>query len=155
MAENVLKWGKMFLGEYEHTIDAKGRVIVPSKYREEIGGQKVVVTRGLDDNLVVYTEEGFQKYADRWMEQLSAGKADYRKLRRFLSTSAESCELDKQGRILLSAKLREFAHLEKDVIISGNLSNFEIWNPQRWAEASDFGDEGDISRQIEALDIKI
>ncbi len=145
----------MFLGQFEHTLDEKGRVIIPSKYRDEIGEQKLVVTRGLDDNLVVYTEEGFRVFAEQWMEQLSAGKADYRRLRRFVATNAENCELDKQGRILISAKLREFAHLEKDVVISGNLNNFEIWNPARWEEASDFGDDGAIAQEIEALDIRI
>ncbi len=145
----------MFLGQFEHTLDEKGRLIIPSKYRDEIGDQKLVVTRGLDDNLVVYTEEGFRVFAEQWMEQLSAGKADYRRLRRFVATNAENCELDKQGRILISQKLREFAHLAKDVVISGNLNNFEIWNPARWEEASDFGDEGAVAREIEALDIRI
>ena len=144
----------MFLGEYAHALDAKGRVIIPSKYRDEIGEQKLVVTCGLDGNLVVYTEAGFQEYAQRWME-LTTGKADYRKWRRFVGTTAEYCEIDKQGRILLSAKLREHAKLVKDVVISGNLSNFEIWNPDRWQEVSDFGDESAISAQIEALDIRI
>ncbi len=145
----------MFLGQFEHALDAKGRLIIPSKYRDEIGEQKLVVTRGLDENLVVYTEEGFRKFAEAWMEQLSAGKADYRKLRRFVATNAETCELDKQGRILISGKLREHARLEKEVIISGNLSNFEVWNPDRWGEVSDFGDDEEISRTIESLDIRI
>jgi MraZ protein len=145
----------LFLGTYEHTIDEKGRVIIPSKYREEIGESKLIVTRGLDDNLVVYTEEGFHTFAERWMEQLSAGRSDFRKLRRYVAVNAETCDLDKQGRILLPAKLREHAHLTRDVVISGNLSTFEIWDPQRFAEASDFGDEGDISKQIEMLDIRI
>ena len=145
----------MFLGQFEHALDEKGRLIIPSKYRDEIGSQKLVVTRGLDGNLVVYTEEGFRAFAEQWMEQLSAGKADYRKLRRFVATNSENCELDKQGRILISNKLREFAGLTKDVVISGNLSNFEIWNPARWEEAGDFGDDGDIAAQVESLDIRI
>ena len=86
---------------------------------------------------------------------LTTGKADYRKLRRYVAANAENCELDKQGRILLSAKLRNHANLVKDVVISGNLSNLEIWNPDRYKEASDFGDDGDISARIEELDIRI
>ena len=145
---------EMFLGEFAHALDAKGRIIIPSKYRDEIGEQKLVVTPGLDGNLVVYTEEGFREYAQHWLE-LTTGKADYRKLRRYVAANAENCELDKQGRILLSPKLREHAGLVRDVVISGNLSNFEIWNPERWKEASDFGDEGEVSRRIEELDIRI
>ena len=129
-------------------------MIIPSKYRDEIGKQKLVVTRGLDENLVVYTQEGFEKSAEALMEQLSSGKADGRKLRRYFATNAENCELDKQGRILLSAKLRAHAKLDRDVVISGNLENFEIWNPERWEEVSDFGDGGDIAEQFESLDIR-
>ena len=144
----------MFLGTYNHSIDPKGRVIVPSKFRDEIGDQKLVVTRGIDKNLVVYTEDGFRDYAQRWME-LTTGKAEYRKWRRFVASSAEYCELDKQGRILLSAKQREIAGLTKDVVINGNLSNFEIWEPGIWEEVSDFGDADEISEKIEDLDVRI
>ena len=144
----------MFLGEFQHSLDDKGRIIIPSKYREEIGENKLVVTQGLDKNLVVYTEEGFREYAQRWLE-LTTAKADYRKWRRFVASTAETVELDKQGRILISANLRKHAGLVKDAVISGNLSNFEIWSPERWEEASDFGDEEDISGKIEELDIRI
>lgn len=144
----------MFLGEYEHSLDPKGRLIIPSKYRDEIGKQKLVVARGLDVNLVVYTEDAFKEYARKWME-LSTGKADYRKWRRYVASTAEYCELDKQGRILISAKLRDHAGLNKDVVISGNLDNFEIWAPERWKEAGDFGDDGEISEKIESLDVMI
>ena len=144
----------MFLGEYEHSLDTKGRLIIPSKYRDEIGTQKLVVARGLDVNLVVYTEEAFKEYAQKWME-LSTGRADYRKWRRYVASTAEYCELDKQGRILISSKLREHAGLSKDVVISGNLDNFEIWDPERWKEASDFGDDEEISEKIESLDVMI
>ena len=87
--------------------------------------------------------------------ELSTGKADYRKWRRYVASTAEYCELDKQGRILISAKLRDHAGLNKDVVISGNLDNFEIWAPERWKEAGDFGDDGEISEKIESLDVMI
>ena len=144
----------MFLGEFEHALDAKGRVIIPSKFRDEIGEQKLVITPGLDKNLVVYTEEGFRDYAEHWLE-LSTGKANYRKLRRYVAANAEHVELDRQGRILISSKLRERAGLVRDVVVSGNLSNFEIWSPEAWKEASEFGDDSEIARQIEELDIRI
>ena len=146
----------MFLGESRHSIDAKGRIIVPSKYREFIGDQKLVVTRGLDaNNLVVYTEEGFREYAQRWME-LTTGKAQNRKLRRFVFSTAEYCDLDKQGRILLSAKHREFAGLEKDAVINGNMNSFEIWNPEHWDEVSgEFDDIRELSQEIEDADLFI
>ena len=144
----------MFLGEFRHSLDVKGRLNIPSRYREEIGEQKLVATRGLDGNLVVYTEKGFEEYAARWME-LSTGKADYRKWRRFVASTAEYCMLDKQGRILISENLRKHAGLVKEAVISGNFDNFEIWSPERWEEVSNFGDNEEISNRIEELDVRI
>ena len=72
-----------------------------------------------------------------------------------MASTAETVELDKMGRILIDSGLRKHAGLIKDAVISGNLNNFEIWSPERWKEASDFGDEADISSRIEELDIRI
>ena len=144
----------MFLGEFRHSLDDQGRIIIPSRYRDEIGESRLVVTQGLDKNLVVYTEEGVREYAERWLE-LTTAKADYRKWRRYVASTAETVELDKMGRILIGSGLRKHAGLIKDAVISGNLNNFEIWSPERWKEASDFGDEADISSRIEELDIRI
>lgn len=143
----------MFMGEYSHTIDAKGRLIVPSKFRNELG-EMPVLTKGLDGCLSMYPYEEWVEF-EKKLRALPLTSKNARTFVRFFVSGASQCELDKQGRILISAKLREFAHLEKDVVISGNLNNFEIWNPARWEEASDFGDDGAIAQEIEALDIRI
>lgn len=144
----------MFLHTYFHSLDAKGRLIIPSKYRDDIEDGQVVVTRGWDANLVVYTMKAWKSYSESW-ENLSGSDPKVRKYRRFVATNAEQCELDKQGRILISQELRDHANLTKDVVISGNLSNFELWNPDRWKEASDFGDDETISKEIGELNARI
>ena len=144
----------MFLHTYEHALDAKGRLIIPSKYRDDIGAQPVIVTRGWDANLVVYTLASWEEYIQSWLS-LPTSDPKIRKYRRFVATNAEQCELDKQGRILISPELREHAGLTKDVVISGNLTNFELWNPERWKEASDFGDYETIAAEIGELNARI
>ncbi|MBQ0059732.1 MAG: division/cell wall cluster transcriptional repressor MraZ [Lachnospiraceae bacterium] len=140
----------MFLNTYEHSLDAKGRLIIPSKYRDAIPDGVVIVTRGWDGNLVAYTREAFENYMRSWQD-MSNFDPQVRKYKRFLSNNAEQCELDKQGRILISQKLRDHAHLEKDVIISGNYETFEIWSPERWDEISEFGDDDTIAAEIAAF----
>ena len=123
----------MFMGEYRHTVDPKGRLIVPSKFRELLGTE-FVVTRGLDGCLFVYPMDSWTAYVDKFM--------------RFLIAGANTCELDKQGRILLPATLREFAGLEKDVLLAGMLDHIEIWNEERWKENADFGDMDTIASHL-------
>lgn len=144
----------MFLHTYQHALDAKGRLIIPAKYRDDIGEQPVVVTRGWDANLVVYTMQAWEDYTRSWLE-LPTSDPKVRKYRRFIATNAEQCELDKQGRILISQELRDQANLTKDVIISGNLTSFELWTPERWEEASDFGDDDTIVSEIGQLNARI
>ena len=144
----------MFLHTYEHALDAKGRLIIPAKYRDDIGEQPVVVTCGFDANLAVYTMAAWEEYTRSWLE-LPGSDPKVRKYRRFVATNAEQCELDKQGRILISQELRERAGLVKDVVISGNLNSFELWNPERWQEVSDFGDEDTIAEEISSLNVRI
>lgn len=144
----------MFLHTYFHSLDAKGRLIIPSKYRDDIGKSQVVVTRGWDANLVVYTMEAWKTYTQSWLD-LPSSDPKVRKYRRFVATNAEQCELDKQGRILISQELRDHAGLTKDVVISGNLTSFELWNPERWKEVSDFGDDETISAEIGELNARI
>jgi MraZ protein len=144
----------LFLHTYIHALDAKGRLIIPSKYREEIGSEPVVVTRGWDANLVVYTMKEWVKYSQSWLD-LPGSDPKVRKYRRFVATNAEQCELDKQGRILISQKLRDHAGLTKDVVISGNLNSFELWTPERWKEVSDFGDDETIAEEIGGLNARI
>ena len=116
----------MFMGEYSHSIDAKGRLIMPAKYREQLGSE-FVVTKGLDGCLFVYPQEEWQSIETKFREVPLTTK-DARKFSRFFFAGAAACEIDKQGRILLPSVLREFAGLEKDVVLVGVLNRIEIWD---------------------------
>ena len=104
----------MFMGEYNHTIDAKGRMIVPAKFREQLGNE-FVVTKGLDGCLFVYSNEEWHRIEENLREKPLTSK-DARKFLRFFFAGAATCEVDKQGRILLPANLREYAGIDKDVV---------------------------------------
>ena len=116
----------MFMGEYSHTIDVKGRVILPAKFRDELG-MNFVVTRGLEGCLSVYTMDSWLHLADA-MKKSKASKENVRAFKRFVFGSAAEVEFDKQGRILIPGTLREYAHLEKEVTVLGTGDKIEIWN---------------------------
>lgn len=120
----------MFMGEYQHTIDAKGRLFMPAKLREALG-DKFVATKGLDGCLFVYHPEEWSKLEEK-MKALPFTRSDARAFQRFFFAGATECEVDKQGRILIPGHLRDFAALEKDVIIIGVSTRIEIWNKQAW-----------------------
>lgn len=125
----------MFTGEYNHTIDAKGRLIVPAKLREQLG-DVFVVTKGLDGRcLSVYPMDEW-KIMEGKLRALPLNNPDSRLLTRYLMAGAAYCELDKQGRILLPSVLREFAQLEKEVVLAGVMNCVEIWNKDSWMENS-------------------
>ncbi len=126
----------MFMGEYNHTVDAKGRLIVPSKFREQLGDE-FVVTKGLDGCLFVYENT-------EW-------KALEEKLHALPLTNAN--EVDKQGRILLPSVLREFAGVEKEAVLVGVGSRIEIWSKERWLEANSYDDMEEIAENMEGLGI--
>lgn len=130
----------MFLGEYQHTLDAKGRVSLPAKFRMQLGDQKIVVAKGVDNELWVYTLEQYQEF----IQELSQ-RADFdgtlRKVRRFFTAGAMETSLDSAGRISLPAQWREWAGLTKDVAVIGNDKRIELWDAERWsAYNSDAGD---------------
>lgn len=124
----------MFMGEYSHSIDAKGRVILPAKFRDELGTQ-CVVTRGLEGCLSVYTMAGWMNLANA-MKQLKASKENVRAFKRFLFGSAAEVEFDKQGRILIPSTLRDYAKLKKDVTVIGTGDKLEIWDAEAYAAYS-------------------
>jgi len=143
----------MFMGEYNHTIDAKGRLIVPSKFREKLGDE-FVVTKGLDDCLFVYPleewghiEEAFRKVP------LTNKKA--RDFVRFFFAGAACCEVDKQGRILLPPTLRAYAGLEKDIVSAGVLNRVEIWDREKWERSSEIGNMDEIADYMADLGVSI
>ncbi|MCR5666578.1 MAG: division/cell wall cluster transcriptional repressor MraZ [Eubacterium sp.] len=143
----------MFMGEYNHTIDAKGRLIVPAKFREALGDE-FVVTKGLDGCLFVYTNEEWANIEAKFRE-IPLTTKDARKFMRFFFASAASCEIDKQGRILIPSVLREYACLEKDVVSVGVLSRIEIWSKSKWTEEGEFDDMDDIAEHMAELGLSI
>ena len=128
----------MFMGEYSHTIDTKGRLIIPSKFREELG-ETFVVTKGLDGCLFVFSDEEWKAFEIK-LKSLPLTNKNARQFARFFVAGATPCELDKQGIILLPATLREFAGLEKDVVLTGMLNRIEIWSKEKWNENNSLDD---------------
>lgn len=128
----------MFMGEYSHTIDTKGRLIIPSRFREELG-ETFVVTKGLDGCLFVFSDEEWKAFEIK-LKSLPLTNKNARQFARFFVAGATPCELDKQGRILLPATLREFAGLEKDVVLTGMLNRIEIWSKDKWNENNSLDD---------------
>ena len=114
----------MFMGEYNHSVDAKGRLIVPSKFREQLGNE-FVVTKGLDGCLFVYSQEEWKRIEESLREKPLTSK-DARKFMRFFFAGAANCEVDKQGRILLPANLREYAGIDKEVVSVGVFSRVHL-----------------------------
>ena len=143
----------MFMGEYSHTIDAKGRLIVPSRFREQLGDE-FVVTKGLDGCLFVYDQTEWTKFEEK-LRALPITNANVRNFTRFMLGGASACEVDKQGRILLPAPLRTFAHLEKEVVLVGVGSRIVIWNRPACDEKNDLNDNDmeAIAESMEGLGI--
>ena len=124
----------MLIGEYTHTIDTKGRIIMPAKLKDDIG-ENFVITKGLDGCLFVYSKAEWKNFEDK-LRSFPLTNKDARALVRFFLAGAIECEIDKQGRFLISSNLREFASLEKDVVIIGVLDKIEIWSKDKWLEYS-------------------
>ena len=141
----------MFMGEYNHSIDAKGRLIVPSKFREELGNE-FVVTAGLDGCLFIYGKKEWKVFEEK-LYALPISNPSARKFSRFFLANACSCEFDKQGRFLLPQNLRTLAGLDKDVILAGIGSRVEIWDREKWVEISTYDDMEEIAANMEDLGI--
>jgi len=140
----------LFIGEYQHIIDSKGRVIMPAKFREGLG-ERFVLTKGLDYCLFVYPNEEWS-ILEKKLRSLPLTNKDARAFIRFFFAGACECKLDKQGRILIPANLREYAGLEKDVVIIGVSTRVEIWSKDRWDEynsASNLDHETIVERMAE------
>ncbi|MBD2861810.1 MULTISPECIES: division/cell wall cluster transcriptional repressor MraZ [Paenibacillus] len=120
----------MFMGEYQHSVDDKGRMIVPAKFREALGAA-FIVTRGLDNCLFVYPREEWAVLEQK-LKSLPLMKADARAFTRFFFSGATECELDKQGRINIPRNLCEYAKLDKDCVVLGVSNRVEIWSKQVW-----------------------
>lgn len=135
MVQSGFKWNKvgdiMFMGEYHHSIDEKGRIIIPSKIRIDLG-DNFIVTRGLDNCLFIYPK-------DEWNEIINKYKSlpntkDARNFMRFFLSGATICEFDKQGRINIPTPLVNYADLKKDCVIIGVNERIEVWSKERWEQ---------------------
>ena len=159
--EVVTKWLKvvettaidMFMGEYNHTIDGKGRLIVPAKFREALG-DVFVVTKGLDGCLFVYDKKSWEEFETK-LQSLPLMNKEARKFVRFFQSGANEVEVDKQGRILLPVPLREYAALGKDVVLIGMAGRVEIWSKERFDQESTYDDMDDVAEQLEKLGLSI
>ena len=143
----------MFMGEYNHTIDAKGRLIVPSRFRE-ILGDAFVVTKGLDGCLFVYDNEEWKLFEEK-LRALPITNKEARQFVRFFLAGAAEVEVDKQGRILIPNVLREFAGLAKDVALVGVGSRIEIWSRERFEDTAAFDDMDEIAEHMAELGLGI
>jgi len=121
----------MFIGEFEHNLDNKGRLTIPARFREALAGG-VVITRGLDGCLWVFTREAWQDIS-RKIASLPMSNANARKFRRFIVSGASESIPDRNGRVIIPQKLREFAGIDGEVVVAGAMDRLEIWNPERWA----------------------
>ena len=138
----------MFQGTFNHTIDKKGRVSIPSKFREvlkEKYSEEVMLTRDADKCLIAYPMAEWNVLAEK-AKQFSRYEDNEKKAKRFIFSEAEKCALDKAGRILIPPILREYAELDKEIAIIGNFDTFEIWSKQRWEEYNK--DSQDVFKNI-------
>ncbi|GAA4715517.1 division/cell wall cluster transcriptional repressor MraZ [Brevibacillus fulvus] len=118
------------MGEFQHSIDEKGRLIIPAKFREELGSS-FVITRGLDQCLFVYPMDEWKALEER-LKSLPFTKADARAFTRFFFSGAAECEWDKQGRVNIPTNLRDHAKLVKECVVIGVSSRVEIWSKEEW-----------------------
>ncbi|WP_297998791.1 division/cell wall cluster transcriptional repressor MraZ [uncultured Phascolarctobacterium sp.] len=138
----------MLLGEYEHSIDTKGRIAMPAKLREGLGG-KFIITKGLDGCLFVYAMDEWQRVEQK-LASLPMSRKTARDFTRFLFGGACEGECDKQGRVLLPASLRRYAGLEREAVIVGVGSRAEIWDVAKWQQYNEESAE-DVNELAEQL----
>jgi len=126
----------MFYGEYKHAIDRKGRIIIPSRFRDalkESYTEKLYVTRGLDSCLFLFTQEEWRAQENKF-KSMSFTKAQHRKFNRLYFSGAVEITVDKQGRILIPNYLKQYANIKKDVMLIGVSNRVEIWSAETWHE---------------------
>ncbi|MDE6957474.1 MAG: division/cell wall cluster transcriptional repressor MraZ [Lachnospiraceae bacterium] len=145
----------MLTGEFNHSIDAKGRLIIPSKFREDLG-ENFMITKGMDGCLFIYPENEWKTFEEK-LRTLPLTNKKARDFKRFFLGSAVDGDLDKQGRVLISSALRAYAGLEKEVVLAGVLDRIEIWNKTAWDErnAEVEADIEDIANDMEDLGLSI
>ena len=141
----------MLIGEYEHTIDAKGRLSMPSKLRRDMG-EAFIVTKGLDGCLFAFSQEEWKNFETK-LKALPLSDKNARNFVRFFLAGATECEIDKQGRFLIPGNLREAAKLEKEAVIIGVGTRLEIWNKEVWASKDEEISADEIAENMTMLGI--
>lgn len=149
MVNSGEKWGiSMLMGEYLHNLDEKKRLIIPSKFRYELG-EVVVITRGLEKCLFVYSKEDFQRITDK-LATIPFTKKEARSFMRFFLSGATQVEFDKQGRITIPSSLTNYANINKECVVLGTGDRLEIWDQSSWNEFFDStkDDMSDIAEKL-------
>ena len=143
----------MFLGQYQHTIDSKGRLTIPARYRELLVAEGAYITRGFDQNLLVLTVPAFDQIYQR-VNHMNMTDPMTRLLRRLIFSGADLVSVDKAGRILIPQFLRESVGLDSEAVIVGVGDYFEIWSPESWSNQMDTLDDPEANAQrFVALDL--
>lgn len=145
----------MLTGEFNHSIDSKGRLIIPSKLRDSLG-EHFVITKGMDGCLFLYPENEWEAFEEK-LRTLPLTNKKARDFKRFFLGSAVDGEIDKQGRVLLSSSLRTYAGLDKEVVLAGVLDKVEIWSKEAWDARTNDIEENieDIASDMEDLGLSI
>ncbi len=143
----------MFVGKYNNSIDSKSRIIVPAKFREELGG-KCVIVKALDRCLTIYPAEQWEKFVKEKLAVLPEGNLQARKIKRRFFSSAAECDVDKQGRLTIPQELKEYAGIEKELITIGSDMTIEVWSKEYWEDEldSDTGELMNASEVAESLE---
>ena len=141
----------MLIGEYEHTIDAKGRLSMPSKLRRDMG-EAFIVTKGLDGCLFAFSQDEWKNFETK-LKSLPLSDKNARNFVRFFLAGATECEIDKQGRFLIPSNLREAGKLEKEAIIIGVGTRLEIWNKEIWTSKDEEISADEIAENMTLLGI--
>lgn len=137
----------MFTGEYRHTVDSKGRVSLPATFRKSLP-EHIVVCKGFDESLFVFAPEEYESWLSSLVEYDDLDE-DIRAFYRVLTAGAMRVDVDSAGRVGISQYLRDYAHLEKDVVVSGNRSRLEIWDSARWdAYTARYGAIDDLVKKV-------
>ncbi len=142
-----------FTGEHSHTLDAKGRIIMPAKFRDKLG-DGIWITKGLDGCLFAYPNDEWERIENKYREVPRMTK-DARRFSRNFFGSASPCDIDKQGRTLIPANLREYAGLEKEVVLVGVLNRIEIWNKDRLQDNLGSEDMDELAEGMAELGLDI
>ena len=142
----------MLLGTYSHSLDAKGRLIVPAKLRESLG-DSFVITKSLDHCLAIYPSDGWEDFIEKIETLPKISNEPARRLRRFYFGNSQTIEVDKQGRVLIPGNLRDYAGLKKDVTLIGVNDHVEVWDDEAWQKYNDDIDINEIVDNLNELEL--